>query len=382
MTADLLAAELGALPAPGSWRAALWRPDAPGAVLDSQPWARTWGGYLRALFDPHDPSVRTFIANAMTERVPSQGGFLVPENLRSQVMSYMTTAVVRPNAMVLPMDSLRLPIPVLDNPTQNSGNQALGGLTFSFTEEGAAISASVPSFGRTVLEAHKLAAYLQDVPNELVDDAAGPFGDFLARVIARGYGWAEDDSFFNGTGVGQPQGLIYAPSQVTVTRGTSSKVLLTDIAAMFKVLHPAARQDGFTPGVTSVRWLVSSTAMDQILELYLAVGTPANQAVAPSDWFQAGDGDKVGPSILGLPVSVTDHQPAVGSTGDVMLADISQYLIGDRLEMTVERSAQGAGFIKGTSNFRVRSRVDGRYWIQFTTTTEAGQTVGPVVVLQ
>ena len=370
---------------PGGWQS-LHRPEAPGAVLDGQPWARSWTSYLRAVNDPHDASARTFIANVATaavgERVGSEGGFLVPEVLRSQVLFYMATAAaVRPQAMVLPMSSLRLPVPILDNPSQAGTTQALGGLTFSTTEEGSAIANSTPSFGRVVLEARKLAA-LMTVPNELADDGAGAFGDFLARVIAKGLAWVEDDYFIgtNGTGVWCPQSLINAPCAVSVSRGTSSKVLQIDLAAMFKALHPAAKMSGYTPGYTNVRWLLSASAMDQILELYLAFGTPANQAVGSSDWFQAGDGDRVGPSLLGLPVTVTDHQPAVGSKGDVILADLSQYLIGDRQVMTVERASE-ALFANDQSYFRVRSRVDGRYWVQSSTTTEAGQSVSPVVVL-
>lgn len=383
MTADTLAGLVaGDPPAPGSWRAALYRPDAPGAVLDGQPWARSWATYLRAVLDPRDAAVRQHIANAMSERVPSQGGFLVPESLRSQVLAYMTTAVMRPQAMVLPMSTLRLPIPNLDNPTQQSGAQALGGLTFAVTEEGAPITAATPTFGRTVLEARKFAAYLKGAPDELVDDAAGAFGDFLARVIAMGHAWYEDDLFFSGRGVGEPQGIINAPCQVAVTRNTSSEVLLVDLVAMVKALHPAAKQAALTPGLTHVKWLLSAAALDQLLDVYLAVGTaPTSAAVSPSDWLSLGDGDKVGPSILGIPAAITDHQPALGSAGDVVLADLSQYLIGDRMEMTVERAAQGAGFISATSDFRVKSRVDGRYWIQHQTTTEAGQTVSPVVVL-
>ena len=61
-------------------------------------------------------------------------------------------------------------------------------------------------------------------------------------MIAMGYSWAEDDFFIstNGTGVGCPQSLINAPCAVTITRGVSSKVLMPDIAAMFKALHSGA----------------------------------------------------------------------------------------------------------------------------------------------
>ena len=37
--------------APGGWQS-LHRPEAPGAVLDGQPWARSWASFLRAINDP------------------------------------------------------------------------------------------------------------------------------------------------------------------------------------------------------------------------------------------------------------------------------------------------------------------------------------------
>ena len=359
-----------------------YRPGAIGARLDDQPWAKSWADYLQAVFGPDD-AARRFIANAWSERVPSQGGLLVPEQLRAQVMAYLTPAIVRPRATVVEMDSLVLGIPLLDNPSQANGAQALGGLTFSLAEAGAAIAPTNPEFGRLRLEATKIAAYLQGVPNELTSDAAGAMGDLLARVIATGLAWYEDDLFIaNGTGTGQPQSIANAPCTIGIDRATALQVALADIVAMTKGLHPAALQAALTPGLTGVRWLLSSSAFTYLLELYLTVGTaPTSAAVALSDWFSLGDGHNTGPSLVGIPASVTDHQPALGSTGDVILADIAQYVIGDRLEMTVEQAVTGAAFAQDASDFRIRSRVDGRYWVQQSTTTEAGATVSPVTVL-
>ena len=90
--------------------------------------------------------------------------------------------------MVLPMSSLRLPVPILDNPSQASGDAGAGRADVLVSPRRARRSRSArPWFGRVVLEARKLAA-LMTAPNELADDAAGAFGDFLARVIAKGLG--------------------------------------------------------------------------------------------------------------------------------------------------------------------------------------------------
>lgn len=386
MTIEAIAGKLvtaGERPPPASWRSALYREDAPGAQLDSQEWARSWPQYLAAVFG-EDPYARQFIANAWSERTGSGGAFLVPEQLRSQVLGYIAEAVVRPRAMVLPMGSLRLGVPYVDNPSQQSGKQALGGLTFSFVQDGAAITPTAPGFGEAVLQAQKLAA-LMPVPNELANDAAGAFGDFIARVISIGLAWTEDDYFIGGNGAGQPEGIINAASAVQVTRANSGQPpVLADVMALAKALAPASKAAGYMPGVTSVGWLISSSVFDSLLELYfLAAGTTPTSGVptAPSDWLDLGDGHNVAPSMLGLPAFITDHQPAAGTQGDLAIADLRKYLIGDRMELTIERSAAGSGFVTDISNYRVKVRIDGRVWTP-AQTTEAGVSVSPVAVLK
>jgi HK97 family phage major capsid protein len=361
-----------------------YRPGAPGARLDSQPWARSWPAFLAAVFSEGDAlGARQFIANAWTERTGSGGGYLIPEQLRASVMAYITPAVVRPRAMVLPMGAYRLHVPYVDNPSQQSGKQALGGLTFSFTEDGAAIPPSTPGFAQAVLEARKLAA-LVAVPGELESDAAGALGDFISRVVAIGYHWTEDDWFIAGNPANGPEGIVNAACAIMVSR-TGSPVNSADVATMLSKLHPASLAAGFQPGVTDVGWLISESLLTTLLQMYLVPGGSAATAGAPAalpPWLSLGDGHDLAPSILGLPAFVTDHQAAAGSTGDLALADLRNYLIGDRLELTVERSAAGSGFVTDITNYRIKARVDGRYLVQGQTTTEAGQQVAPVVVLR
>jgi hypothetical protein len=378
-------ANLGLAEPPGDGelpRAVLCRP---GLALDGEPWAQSWGQFMRAVMDPFDGSARKAIAGVMTrvqnasftERIPSEGGFLVPERLRDEVLSYMTGAVIRPRATYVPMDSLRVPIPLLDNPTQADGAQALGGMTFSLVEEGATIPASVPTFGREALEARKVAGYLASVPNELIADAT-PFTDvFLPRTIAQGLSWYEEDLFTNGTGAGEPMGLISAPGAVQQDRTSANAVVMADLMAMIKALHPQAERGNAV-------WLLSDTVFSQLLEMYLNVGgstAPTDiTPTPPPEWLTFSEVLNCW-RLLGIPAFPTDHQPPLGSTGDVILGDLSLYLIGDRGMMTVEVSAKGPGFGSDTSNIRVRHRIDGRYWVQEPITTEQGQTVSPLVVL-
>jgi HK97 family phage major capsid protein len=352
----------------------------PGMRLDKQPWAHSWSSFLSAIREPRDvqgaQAVITRVMNAtgLSEKVGSEGGFLVPWQLSEQVFAYLTEAVIWPRAMKLQMGTWRLALPLLDNPSQADGAQGLGGVVFSTVENNEAIPASNPQFGVTALAAHKLAALISPVPNELVSDAAAAFGDLFGRIIGMGLAWELDELFFNGSGAGEPQGILNAPCAVQVTRTTSDEVLHTDVVAMAKALHPASKK--------SAVWLASEDVFDFLLSLYETVGTaPSGQQIPPPGSLkyntQSGQWE-----LLGLPFETTDHQPPIGTPGDLVLADLSLYAIGSREMMTIEQSQLGATFTSDASAYRIRTRVDGRYIPVQPYTLANGKVTSPLVTLQ
>jgi HK97 family phage major capsid protein len=311
----------------------------------------------------------------MSERVPAEGGYLVPERLRSQVLNYMMPSIIRPRATLLTLDSARVPVPILDNPSQASSAQALGGLTFSFTEEGTAIPASVPNFGRIVLEAWPDKALMQGVPNELLSDSPAFTDYFLPQVIAKGLAWHIDDyALYQGTGTGQPQALVNAPGAVAVTRNPPSGFNIghVDIVTMLKNLHPASK--------CTATWLASEDVFSQLLELYEITGSaPSGQDIPPPGTLKY-NSDSGRWELLGLEIIPNDHQPAAGTAGDLVLCDLSLALLGERDAMTVE-VAQQAAFANDTSHIRIRYRWDFRFWLQSSITLTNGKVVSPLVVL-
>ena len=148
------------------------------------------------------------IQNSYGSEVPGDGGFLIPEELRSDILQVaLETAVVRPRATVIPMSSLRVPIPMIDDTSHSSS--ILGGVVGYWTEEAAGLTESQASFGRVVLDAKKLTAYAE-VPNELLMDAPA-FEGFFSGTFPKAISWFEDVAFLTGTGTGEPQGYINSP---------------------------------------------------------------------------------------------------------------------------------------------------------------------------
>lgn len=363
-------------------RAGLYNENAPGAALDNQ--FKHSGEFFRmAAWNAMDIAKTTDIRNRIGEQrakvqevmnsfgstVPADGGFLVPETLRSQLLQVaLETAVVRPRATVIPMETLRVPIPMVDS-TTNVGS-VMGGIVCYWTEESAALTESQATFGRVVLDAKKLTAFA-NVPNELPADATA-FGGFLDAAFPRAISFFEDVAFMKGTGVGEPLGFIGCPATVTVTAVAgqgANTIVVENLASMYARMLPGS--------LGSAVWIADIGTFPQLATMALSVGTGG----APV-WL-AGGGVAEGPpmTIYGRPVYFTEKAQALGTAGDISFCDLSYYLIGDRQTMMASSSPHFR-FNQDQTSYRVIQRVDGRPWIQSAITPQnAGSTLSPFVNL-
>lgn len=301
--------------------------------------------------------------------VPADGGFLIPETLRAQLLSVaLESAVVRPLATVIPMETLRVPIPMVDSTSNVSS--VYGGVVGYWTEESAALVESQASFGRVVLDAKKLTAYAQ-VPNELPADASA-FNGFIGRAFPEAIAWFEDIAFMKGTGVGEPLGFIGATNTATVTQTAESgqgaaTIVWENIVKMYARMLPSS--------LGRAVWIADIATFPQLATMALSVGTGG----APV-WLNNG---VAGPpmTILGRPVIFTEKANALGTAGDITFADMSYYLIGDRQAMQA-MSSEHFRFGNDQTAYRVIERVDGRPWLQSAITPQNnGATLSPFVNL-
>ncbi|CAM5264972.1 Phage major capsid protein OS=Streptomyces fumanus OX=67302 GN=GCM10018772_05230 PE=4 SV=1 [Streptomyces fumanus] len=201
-------------------------PAAPGASLDphftdSVEYARTiWHKSPEA----EVAEKLTILRNAASSVSPADGGFLVPETLRSQLLQIaLEQSVVRPLATVIPMDSARVPMPLIDS-TTNKGS-VFGGMIAYWGEESAMLQDANPKFARVELDAKKLTG-LSAVPNELLQDSIVSFASLIETLWPQALAFSEDQAFMTGTGAGMPLGFFGAKNKaaVTVTRTTSGKI--------------------------------------------------------------------------------------------------------------------------------------------------------------
>lgn len=313
------------------------------------------------------------VQNSFGSEVPADGGFLIPEVLRSEILQVaLESAVVRPRAQVIPMDSLRVPIPMID--TTSNVSSVFGGIVCYWTEEAAQLTESQASFGRVVLDAKKLTGYAE-VPNELLADAPA-FSSFFDTIFPRAIAWYEDIAFMTGTGVGEPLGFINCPASVQVNKesGQSSNTIVWEnVVKMYARMLPTALQRAV--------WVCSIDTFPELATMALSVGTGGGPVWMGNYTSPGADTPPV--TILGRPVYFTEKTPALTTTGDISFVDLGYYLIGDR-QMMQSTSSEHYRFQNDKTVFRVIERLDGRPWIQSAITphNNSSNTLSPFVQLQ
>lgn len=305
------------------------------------------------------------IRNAFGSTVPSDGGFLIPETLRAELLSVsLESSIVRSRARVIPMDSLRVPIPTIDDTTHASS--VYGGMVGYWTEEGGALTDSAATFGRVVLDAKKLTGY-SEVPNELFRDSIVSLMALVGELWPEAISFFEDVAFLTGGGAGEPLGIRNAPAKITVTATASGNdIEFADVANMYSRMLPSS--------LGRAVWLVAPDAITDLLKLEISAGSPAV-------WLSNGLAGAPPMSLLGRPVIVTEKMPAKGNAGQLSFVDFGYYLIGDRQVMQLETS-EHYKFKNDQTAVRIIERVDGRPWISSAITpANGGPTLSPFVEL-
>lgn len=330
-------------------------PEAIGAALDGI--APSLGHYVRAIWKHQNPNTTPDAAEAKIvqqvlayqEKVPDQGGFLVPEEYRSQILQLsLGQAIVRPRAQVFPMSTATLSVPVVDETTRVGS--VLGGVVVYRTEEGAELTASDAKFGRIKFEASKQTA-LAELTNELLKDVPA-LSSWIDQNIPAALAYAEDADYIGGNGAGMPLGALHANNTALIvvakeTSQTASTIVLQNVLGMI------ARFGG---NYNRAVWLASPDALKEIYTMGLTVGTGGSAVmISPG-----GGTDAPALTLFGRPLIFSEMAPAaLGTQGDLSLVDYGWYGIGDRQAVTVDMSAH-VKFTSDKTVVRAIARNDGR----------------------
>lgn len=328
----------------------------PGAPGDGPKVWNSGGQMLRDVLTP-DKALSTEqrarldeYTNAYSGKVPSEGGYLIAEELRSEIMSVaLETALVRPKAQVVPMTTGKMKWPVVDFTTEVG--EVFGGIVMSWLDEGQTIPETSGMFAALALNGHKLGG-LASLPNELIRNAAA-LEAWVRQSLPAAVAHFEDIGFLKGDGVKKPLGALHAdnPALIVVNdegAAQQSGITWNNALAMLARLLP----DSYA----NAEWIVTPDALPEIFTMALPVGTGGSAVMVGE-----GTGSQRLPlSMLGIPLRFSRKAPAVlGTQGDISLVDNSKYVIGDNLAMTLDTS-EHSSFRSDKTDFRIVEIVDGQ----------------------
>jgi HK97 family phage major capsid protein len=295
-----------------------------------------------------------------SESVPSDGGFLViPEYSREIWSKVYETGQVIARCNRVPTTSDRLIFNTNDETSRAAGSR-WGGVRGYWAAEGDSVTATNPKFAQLELVPKKVFALYYST-DEVVRDAV-TLGTVAQQWFIDELRFKIEEAIIRGTGAGQPLGVLNAPCVVSVTAETgqdATTFVFENVVKMWARLFARS-------GPTSV-WLINQDVWPQLLTMSLAVGTggapvymPPNQAAGQP--FS---------TLMGRPVLPIEHCSTLGTVGDVVLADLSQYLLVERDAVTADSSIH-VQFITDQVTYRFKARVDGQPWWTSTLTPAQG----------
>ncbi len=332
-----------------------------------------WGSFQEFLTAVAEgrPDERLYKDSKIEKRVGTtfQGtfaGFAVPGQVSKEIYdSVLETAVLFPRVRVYPItEGKELTIPCWDNESHASGSY--GGFVPAWTMEGTTNTEQDPALRTVDLELKNFYLF-STVTQELLADSIGVFESSFRNALVKSCSFELDGAILDGSGVGKPKGILQSNSILSLTRNTAANIDYDDLVRMYTRLYPGFRRNA--------AWIVHPEALAEILTL---TDTAGNYIWSPSSTGATG---RVQMYLLGLPIIETEHAKALGTTGDILLADLSQYAMIFKDRFLVEASPH-ARFRERKVVFGCFTRCDGTALIDERITPRNGSEMSWAVVLE
>lgn len=311
-------------------------------------------------------------ASGGQEAVGADGGFLLDPTFANDIMPKITGgSEIISRLRAIPVTGNSLTVRVSAETSRATGSR-WGGVRAYWVDEAGAPTASRPKFDQIEMKLRKLAA-LGYATDELLADAPA-LGAVITQAFADELRWMLEDAVIEGDGAGQPLGIMNAPALVTITKEsgqTAGTVVSGNILNMWKAMPPNLRSGAV--------WLVSPDVEAALPGLNYGVSTAGGQLVfMPAGGLTGAQFS----TLMGRPVLPVEYCKAIGTTGDIMLVNLSQYLFISKGGVQQD-SSMHVLFTTDEMAFRAIWRVDGQPgWKSKVTPVNGSFYYSPFVVVE
>jgi len=273
------------------------------------------------------------ISNVLSEGIDADGGYLVPEEYDSRLIESLEEDNV-----------FRRLGTTITTAGERKINIAATKPAAAWIDEGEALTFGDATFAQINLDAHKLHVAVK-VTEELLYDNAFGLEAYILRQFSKALANAEEDAFLNGTGVGQPLGLLAenGGAEVGVTAAATNKVTYDELVDLVYSLKRPYRKNA--------AFLTNDQTVGMLRKLKDQNGHPL--------WHDSVEDGEPG-RILGYKVYTSPYFPVMAAGKPaIAFGDYSYYNIGDRgTRSFAELKELFAG--NGMVGFVAKERVDGK----------------------
>ena len=292
------------------------------------------------------------------------GGFLIPTGYSPNVLSVMAPADPLANLVNrVPMNSPTLPFNARVD--KNHATSVSGGFVVYRRSETQAVTATRQQYEQVTLNAQSLMG-LAYSSEELLARSPVSFIALIESGMRTEFPAKLMKERISGTGVGQFEGVLNNPALISVAAEAGQAAATITFQNVIKM---SARCWGLGNAV----WLANYNTRTQLRSLVQNIGTGGVQVPL----FTTDGGVE---RLDGRPIYFTEFCPALGTVGDLLLCNWSEYLEGTLQGMQSAESMH-VRFENHERTFKFWMENDGRGWWRSALTPFAGDTLSPFVAL-
>lgn len=319
-----------------------------------------------------DPRLFAGTATGLNQQVPSEGGFLVPPQTSNEIWNALSAS---PSNLLALTDSYTV---TGDSLTFNANAETsrvqgslYGGVRAYWIAEADQFTKSKPKFRQLKLEPQELAAIIY-CTDKLLANSGPALGQYISRAASDAIMHLINQAIIEGTGAGQPTGILNSPCTVSVAKETNqaaATILQENVSKMWARLHPLARQSAVwlhnvdvEPALDTFSTVVKNVAGTE------NVGGYANKVFNPETR-----------TLKGRPLVPAEFCATLGTVGDIILVDLKSYATGIRGAIDTAMSMH-VRFEYAETAFRFKFAVDGQTWLASALTPAKGSNTLSTVV--
>ncbi|MCR4622105.1 MAG: phage major capsid protein [Clostridiales bacterium] len=306
-------------------------------------------------------------ATGQNETTSADGGYLVPPEYADGVRDLVKTeSVLYPQARKVTITSNRL-IENYINETSRvdpSTGSRHGGILAYWKAEAAQYAAVKAAIGERTTNVEKLTAYVP-VTEELLEDAPA-IESMINDLVAREFAFKVDDMIINGAGSSNvPLGILAGGGLVTVAKESGQAAATINIDNILKMRNALIAQCR-----KGAKWYINQDVEMALFKLALPNGFIASNGSSAVEEISGTFGNNIyqwpgqygnaDGMMLGMPVIPIEQCAALGTKGDIILADMSQYLIVEKAAGITRQVSMHIRFDYDESVFKFSWRLGGR----------------------